>query len=428
MRIDTRSCRILLVAMAASACGGGSDDPPTTNNQVAASLQVTMSGTSPITAIGDSRTLSVSVRDANNVVIPGAPVSFATSNASVVTVSGAGNVVATGNGDATITATSGSATGQVQVTVAQRLSSVTLATTPVVMGATAQLTPAAQDSRGNVITGATGFTITSATPSVAVVNAAGLLTAIGPGTANLTASLTRDGVTATTNSTQTVTLPTAQTGPVTVTASILTVFDPSNVTVERGGTVNFVFQALAHNVTFTTAGAPANIGDLANTSQSRVFNTVGSFPYTCTLHVNMNGTVNVVQTAFSAAMSGANERPTPSTSTGTGAASFRRTGESVSYIVTYQGLTGAPTGAHLHGPASASQVADIIVEFSVAGQTSTTGVLTGTFTASAIRGVNGQPPMSLDQLVALLNAGNSYVNVHTTQFPGGEIRGQVSPP
>jgi plastocyanin len=428
MRIDTRNRWVILVALAASACGGGSDDPPTTNNQVAASVQVTMNGTSPITAIGDSRTLTVSVRDANNAVIVGAPVSYSTSNASVVTVSSSGNVVATGNGNATVTATSGSVTGQVQVAVEQRLSSVTLATTPMVMGTTAQLTPVARDSRNNAISGASGFTFTSATPSVAVVSTAGVITAIGPGTANLTTSLTRDGVTATANSTQTVTLPATQSGPVTVTASILTVFDPANVTVERGGTVNFVFQALAHNVTFTTAGAPANIGDLANTSQSRVFNAVGSFPYTCTLHVNMNGTVNVVQTSFAAALSGANERPTPSTSTGTGAASFRRVGESVSYVITYQGLTGAPTGAHLHGPASSSQVADIIVEFSVAGQASTTGVLSGTFTASAIRGVNGQPPMTLDQLVALLNGGNSYVNVHTTQFPGGEIRGQVGPP
>jgi hypothetical protein len=33
--------------------------------------------------------------------------------------------------------------------------------------------------------------------------------------------------------------------------------------------------------------------------------------------------------------------------------------------------------------------------------------------------------MQLSDLVALLESGNAYVNVHTSQYPGGEIRGQV---
>lgn len=31
----------------------------------------------------------------------------------------------------------------------------------------------------------------------------------------------------------------------------------------------------------------------------------------------------------------------------------------------------------------------------------------------------------LDSLIALIRAGNAYVNVHTTAFPAGEIRGQI---
>jgi hypothetical protein len=32
---------------------------------------------------------------------------------------------------------------------------------------------------------------------------------------------------------------------------------------------------------------------------------------------------------------------------------------------------------------------------------------------------------SLDALVAQLRAGNAYVNVHTTAYPAGEVRGQI---
>ncbi len=35
--------------------------------------------------------------------------------------------------------------------------------------------------------------------------------------------------------------------------------------------------------------------------------------------------------------------------------------------------------------------------------------------------------MSLSDLVDLMNAGGTYVNVHTQQYPGGEIRGQIFP-
>ena len=52
------------------------------------------------------------------------------------------------------------------------------------------------------------------------------------------------------------------------------------------------------------------------------------------------------------------------------------------------------------------------------------GVLAkGTFTAADLVGpLEGQP---LSALISEIEAGNAYVNIHTTQFPGGEIRGQL---
>jgi len=39
--------------------------------------------------------------------------------------------------------------------------------------------------------------------------------------------------------------------------------------------------------------------------------------------------------------------------------------------------------------------------------------------------IPGQPPISLDSLYTLMGSGNAYVNVHTTAFTSGEIRGQT---
>ena len=32
---------------------------------------------------------------------------------------------------------------------------------------------------------------------------------------------------------------------------------------------------------------------------------------------------------------------------------------------------------------------------------------------------------TMEDLIAAMRAGNTYVNVHTTEFPGGEVRGQI---
>lgn len=55
----------------------------------------------------------------------------------------------------------------------------------------------------------------------------------------------------------------------------------------------------------------------------------------------------------------------------------------------------------------------------------TNGILAeGTIKAANLRGsLAGQP---LSTLINEMSAGNTYVNVHTMLFPGGEIRGQIS--
>lgn len=71
-------------------------------------------------------------------------------------------------------------------------------------------------------------------------------------------------------------------------------FSPSAVTITKGGTVTWNNGgATAHNVTFTTAGAPTSIGNFTSSSTSRTFPTAGTYSYQCTNHAGMSGTVTV---------------------------------------------------------------------------------------------------------------------------------------
>jgi len=95
------------------------------------------------------------------------------------------------------------------------------------------------------------------------------------------------------------TTPTTPGGPVGATATVVassagTTFDPEQVTITRNGSVPWSFGELTHNVNFgSTAGAPANIGNTTNAQVSRTFATAGTFPYRCTLHSGMTGSVVV---------------------------------------------------------------------------------------------------------------------------------------
>jgi hypothetical protein len=124
-------------------------------------------------------------------------------------------------------------------------------------------------------------------------------------------------------------------------------------------------------------------------------------------------------------LTGAKERPTPVTTTATGAATFEVLPDgSVRFKVNVAGLTGA-TMAHIH-----SGVADSVGPIAVTLFTITTpaGPLTGTlasgtFTSSSIQ----LPGVDLDSLLSLMRRGRTYVNVRTQLNPNGEIRGQIEP-
>ena len=110
-----------------------------------------------------------------------------------------------------------------------------------------------------------------------------------------------------------------------------------------------------------------------------------------------------------AQLMGTSEVP-PVTSKGTGMleASVNTQTMVMNYTVTYEGLTGAATAGHFHGPAAAGKNAGVALPFS--------GGL-----ASPIK---GQATLTAAQMTQVMG-GNWYVNLHTAANPNGEIRGQV---
>src|SRR5207253_5640564 len=56
------------------------------------------------------------------------------------------------------------------------------------------------------------------------------------------------------------------------------------------------------------------------------------------------------------------------------------------------------------------------------------GTVSGTVTATDVQKISGQTLRggNFNDAIAIIRSGEAYANVHTTNFPGGEIRGQVS--
>ena len=99
------------------------------------------------------------------------------------------------------------------------------------------------------------------------------------------------------------------------------------------------------------------------------------------------------------------------------------------YDVTFQGMAANVTLGHIHGPASATTNASPILNFAtLPGATFTTGGLSGTAHGTTTLNATNQLTATVngDSLKKLLLAGLTYVNIHTGQNPGGEIRAQLT--
>ena len=196
-------------------------------------------------------------------------------------------------------------------------------------------------------------------------------------------------------------------------------FAPSAITVAPGDTVRWTWESGIHTV---TSGAPCAFdglyfdapSDSVNTSFEFVVPTgVSSIPYFCRPHciAGMTGVITVDVNAVNFVITIDGDQAVPSADTpasGSGTATFLPSTNLLSWNLSYSGLIGTETAAHIHGAAPQCEAAGIQVTLPVGSPKIGSATLT-------------------TQQASDLLAGLLYVNVHSTAFPPGEVRGQIMP-
>src|SRR5262245_38399262 len=115
-------------------------------------------------------------------------------------------------------------------------------------------------------------------------------------------------------------------------------------------------------------------------------------------------------TTFTADLNGTSQvPPTESKAKGKGQFLYDDKSKKLSWTITYWGVSDKAKAAHLHGPASEGANAHKMI------------------TVSPLQSpIKGAAILTEKQVKALLG-GDMYIDVHSSKYPDGEIRGQVKP-
>jgi uncharacterized protein (TIGR03118 family) len=114
---------------------------------------------------------------------------------------------------------------------------------------------------------------------------------------------------------------------------------------------------------------------------------------------------------FSALLSGESEVPAVVT-TGSGRGTISLEGSNLTYQISFSGLSGPAIAAHFHLGASPTNTSNTVLPLTVPAATSGT--------------ISGSMLLTPDQ-AAIFLGGMAYVNIHTANNGGGEIRSQIVP-
>ena len=130
-----------------------------------------------------------------------------------------------------------------------------------------------------------------------------------------------------------------------------------------------------------------------------------------------------------AKLSGFEETPLTLSSPASGRFRAKIRENKIEFELSYEGLPTAILFAHIHlgRPAITGGVSAFLCGGGGKPPCPQSGTVTGTIIPSDVIGpaAQGIAPGEFGKLVQAIRAGATYANVHTTQFPGGEIRGLI---
>ena len=109
--------------------------------------------------------------------------------------------------------------------------------------------------------------------------------------------------------------------------------------------------------------------------------------------------------------------------------------QTISYELSYASLEGSVLQAHIHigGPSQSGGISVFLCTNLGNGPAGTQlcpaapATVTGTLTPADVIGPTGQGVSAGEfaELIEAIRAGQTYANVHSTKYPGGEIRAQI---
>lgn len=135
--------------------------------------------------------------------------------------------------------------------------------------------------------------------------------------------------------------------------------------------------------------------------------------------------------------------PVSTTGSGTFRAVVSKDESEIRYVLTFEDLEGDVLQAHIHigHPQNAGGIVLWLCDSATANSPSAStpectvndpnnkraGRVTGTLTAAEVltQGANGIAAGEWEEVLALVRAGRTYTNIHSTKFTGGEIRSQI---